>query len=67
MQKLLTTAEVAGFLGCSKSWLNQARWNGRGPHFVKIGHKVGYRPEDIESWLEQNRFRNTTEYSATTN
>ena len=38
-------------LPCSIHTLRWWRRIGRGPAFVRIGGRVFYRPEDIESWL----------------
>ena len=40
-------------LGCEGSLAN-LRWKKRGPKFFKIGRKIVYRPEDIETFLFQN-------------
>lgn len=50
---LLTSKETAARVRKSESWLNHARQTGTGPRYLKIGHQVRYRPEDIDSWLEQ--------------
>jgi predicted DNA-binding transcriptional regulator AlpA len=48
---LLDTAETAGRTGKSESWLNHARQTGEGPPYLKIGHAVRYRVEDVDRWL----------------
>ena len=50
---LLKSEEVAAKIDKSISWLNHARQAGTGPRYLKIGHQVRYRPEDVDAWLEQ--------------
>ena len=50
---LLISKEVAARIRKSVSWLNHARQMGTGPRYLKIGHQVRYRPEDVDAWLEE--------------
>ncbi len=62
--KILRTPEAARKLGVSQSLLEKLRVYGGGPRFVKLGTRaVGYRPEDLEQWLEQRVRRSTSEPS----
>lgn len=38
----------------SKSWMETARSQGRGPHVVRLGHKALYRVEDLDAFIEGN-------------
>jgi len=49
---LLDTPQTAKRTGKSVSWLNHARQTGDGPEYLKIGHAVRYRVEDVDRWLE---------------
>jgi len=40
--------------------LEQWRWQGKGPKYLKIGAKVVYRLEDVESFESENLHLNTT-------
>lgn len=57
---LLKDQEAAKYLGLSVSTLRQWRLNpGRTgfenpPPFIKLGHAVRYRKEDLDRWIEQN-------------
>lgn len=57
----LSEAEAAIYIGMSRSFLRQARMDGErhnrtpGPPFTKIGRKVLYLKDDLDSWLEQYR------------
>jgi excisionase family DNA binding protein len=49
---LLTAAEVAAMLGVPKTWVYEQSRAGRIPT-VTLGRYRRYRPEAIESWVEQ--------------
>lgn len=51
IQKLLTTKELAKYLGIGESTLLQYRFDGTGPAYIKLGHLVRYRMSDVEAWL----------------
>ena len=57
----LSEAEAADYIGMSRSFLRQARMDGKrqnrtpGPPFSKIGRKVLYLRDDLDTWLEEHR------------
>lgn len=51
MERLLTTVEVAEMLRISRRTLETWRLRGRGPAYIRVGRRVGYRPEAVEQWL----------------
>ena len=59
--QLLTEKQAAPYIGMSRSFLRQSRMNGRrenrtpGPPFLKIGRKVLYLAEDLDTWLLEHR------------
>ncbi len=59
--RLLTEKQAAPYIGMSRSFLRQSRMNGRrknrtpGPPFLKIGRKVLYLCEDLDTWLLEHR------------
>ena len=59
--KLLTTKQAADLLGLQPTTLEQWRWTGRGPRFVKLNRACRYRITDLESFMEERLFRSTTE------
>ncbi len=61
MLELLTTREAARVLKTRPSCLENWRWRGEGPPFVKIGRMVRYRPEDLSSWAEERLRRSTSD------
>lgn len=52
-EPLMTPAELVAYLGggITEATLQGWRTRGGGPPFVKAGHYVRYRPEDVREWL----------------
>ncbi|WP_019808769.1 helix-turn-helix transcriptional regulator [Saccharomonospora halophila] len=51
--KLMTIRDVADYLGVPVNTLYQWRTKGYGPEGRRIGKYVRYRPQDVETWVEQ--------------
>jgi hypothetical protein len=51
MTALKSVEETATALSLSVGTLNKWRIQGRGPQFVRLGRRVAYRPEDIETFV----------------
>jgi excisionase family DNA binding protein len=51
-QTLLDTKQAAGYLDLSPNTLDRWRYEGKGPHFVKLGRAVRYRVQDLDAFLE---------------
>ena len=54
--RALNTAQAARYLGLSPSYLEKSRVNQTnipGPKFRKIGKRVIYTRESLDSWLDQ--------------
>lgn len=50
-----TDEEVAGFMGISKTSLNQRRCAGRNhPPYIKIGRKILYPKKEFANWLKSH-------------
>jgi predicted DNA-binding transcriptional regulator AlpA len=64
---VFNTKQAAAFLGMSPRTLEGMRMRGTGPRYVKLGPGrgalVGYRPEDLTAWLEEN-IRSSTSHKA---
>ncbi len=63
ISRTLNEAEAAAYIGLSRSFLAKSRMQGHlknrtlAPPFIKIGHRVRYRRDDLDNWLEsQPRF-----------
>jgi hypothetical protein len=57
----LTPDALASRWNLTSKTLTQWRWNGKGPSFLKIGHRVLYRVEDIEQFEKQQVRQNTSQ------
>ena len=59
-ERLITEAEAAAFLGVTRRALQQWRFNGTGPVFVRISQRcVRYRRRELVCWSE-DRLRSST-------
>lgn len=54
---LKTPTEAAEFLRTKERTLERWRHDGGGPAFIKIGRRVVYRLEDLDSWVARQRRR----------
>lgn len=50
---IMTTQQLAQYLGVSVSLLNTYRAEGMGPVYLKLGRLVRYRLNDVEKWLSE--------------
>lgn len=56
---VMTVQQAAEYLGLAVSTLNKWRCHGGGPVFIKMGRAVRYRAEDLEAFVQANKFRAT--------
>jgi predicted DNA-binding transcriptional regulator AlpA len=62
---LLTTLQVANWLGTSPQWVELGRAKGYGPPFMRIAPQVvRYKRSAILAWLKDREFTRTSEYRA---
>jgi excisionase family DNA binding protein len=59
--RLLTTEQLAEWLGVSVGTVNRFRLRGDGPKYVKIGKTVRYRESDVEAYLAGRVTRSTSD------
>ena len=59
-ETLLTTRQVAELLQLKEATLEQWRWNGRGPEFIKLNRAVRYRRSAVEAFANARVFTSTT-------
>lgn len=57
---LMTTRQAAELLQLKETTLEQWRWCGKGPQFVKVGRCVRYRQADLDAFLDARVFTSTT-------
>lgn len=55
--KLLTTQNVADYLGVPVATIYQWKYLGTGPRAIRVGRHLRFRPGDVESWLDANSDR----------
>jgi len=67
MEKFLKAKQLAKRWGMETGTLNQWRWNGKGPYFIKTGRKVLYSLQDVQRFEEVRRRQNTTEKASEDN
>lgn len=61
MGENLKTDAAAAFLQVKPATLEQWRWSGKGPLFVKLGRSVMYRKADLDAFVSARVFGSTTE------
>ena len=60
---LLTTEQVAEWLGVSRGWLEIGRGQGYGPKFVALSPRnIRYRRAAVRAWLRERTHACTREY-----
>lgn len=61
---LLSTIQVAAWLGVSTQWLEIGRGANYGPPFRRIGpYRIRYLRRDVLEWLETRKHASTAEYN----
>ncbi len=56
----ITQEQLAQRWHLSPRTLEQWRWLGKGPKFLKIGARVLYREDDVEAWEASEVCQNTS-------
>lgn len=59
--RYLRTPEAARFVGLSIRTLEKHRIYGTGPRYLKLGGRVVYRVEDLQSWAESGAKASTSD------
>jgi predicted DNA-binding transcriptional regulator AlpA len=60
---LLSTSQLAQWLGVSIQWLEIGRHRGYGPQFIRVtGRIIRYKRSDVLAWLDERAHRCTAEY-----
>lgn len=63
-ETLMTTRQAAEALQVKETTLEQWRWSGKGPEFIKLGRSVRYRPTSLKAFVEARAYTSTTEAQA---
>lgn len=59
--RYLRTSEAARFVGLSGRTLEKHRCYGTGPTYSKIGGRVVYRIEDLQTWVQRGATQSTSD------
>ena len=62
-EKIVSTEEVAAYLGLAPITLAKMRTTGGGPRYLKLGRAVRYRMADVQQWALEQRHSHTAEYA----
>jgi hypothetical protein len=65
-QCCLRTSEAARFVGLSIRTLEKHRTYGTGPRFSKLGGRIVYKLEDLQTWVERGAKASTSDPGAGT-
>ena len=52
LEPILTTSELAEYLGVQTQAIYDLRNDGRGPAGFRVGREIRYRISDVERWLD---------------
>ncbi|MBG6213448.1 excisionase family DNA binding protein [Cryobacterium sp. CAN_C3] len=52
LEPLLTTSELADYLGVHAQAIYDLRTDGRGPSGIRVGREIRYRVSDVCRWLD---------------
>lgn len=64
---ILNTTQAAAYIGMSKAFLERDRWAGARIPFIKVGsHAVRYRQSDLDTFIESQVRRSTSDMGVTT-
>jgi hypothetical protein len=63
-QALVDETKAAQLLDLTVKTLRRWRWAGKGPHFVKLGSAVRYRPADLDEFIAAGRRSSTSDTGA---
>jgi excisionase family DNA binding protein len=52
LEPMLTTSELAEYLGVRAQAIYDLRTDGRGPSGIRVGREIRYRVSDVRRWLD---------------
>lgn len=59
MKDIDDTAGTAAYLNAPERTLEDWRYRGDGPPFVRMGRRIRYRRADVDAWLVKNTVRSS--------
>jgi predicted DNA-binding transcriptional regulator AlpA len=64
IEAILTAKALSERIAVTEGCLAKWRISGEGPAFVRIGRRIGYRPEAVNDWLASRTVNSTSELAA---
>jgi predicted DNA-binding transcriptional regulator AlpA len=61
VQRYLSAPEAAEYLNISQSMLAKRRLSGDGPRYSKLGKRVVYSIQDLDSWVKERGRASTSD------
>ena len=61
MVNFLSEVQLAELIGIKAPTLRKWRWEGKGPKFIKLGHRVMYSMEDVMSYIDAQKRISTSD------
>ena len=58
--------QAGDYLGKKPTTMQQWRWTGYGPPYLKIGRNVRYEPEDVKAWARAQQRTSTSDKGGNT-
>jgi predicted DNA-binding transcriptional regulator AlpA len=58
---VISASQAARILTLSESTLAKLRLSGKGPAYCKLGRRVVYREQDLNTWLDAHRRLSTSD------
>ena len=59
--KFISELQLAELIGIKAPTLRKWRWEGKGPIFIKMGHRVMYSMEDVMLYIESQKRISTSD------
>ena len=59
---LKNTPQAAEHVNLAPRTLEDFRSRGGGPKYRRLGNRILYRPEDLDSWVDSHSYGSTSEY-----
>ncbi len=61
VKRRINVREAAAYIGSSKSKMDKLRCYGGGPKYYKLDHKIVYDVADLDAWLTERAYANTSQ------
>jgi len=62
IEQMIRSPKVARLIGITPGTLRAWRVIGKGPRYIKMGSSVFYKESEINAWIEEREFENTSQH-----